>query len=57
MKVTLKKSHTHCGVEYAVGAAIEVNAIEAAWLAEQNVVDAPAPSGKSGKAESVESAA
>jgi|GEM_PF-4998666 len=47
MNVTLKKAHTHGGVEHEAGAVIEVDAIEAAWLAEQHVIDAPP--GKSGK--------
>lgn len=41
MKVKLKAPHTHNGIDYVVGDEIEVNASQAAWLADMKVIDAP----------------
>lgn len=48
MKVKLKAPHTHDGVAYVAGDEIEVNASQAAWLAEMQVID-PVPDGAGGK--------
>lgn len=41
-KVVLRKPHTHAGQKYAAGDAIDVHEADAAWLAENGVIDAPA---------------
>ncbi|KAF1009060.1 MAG: hypothetical protein GAK28_00693 [Luteibacter sp.] len=48
MKVKLKAPHTHNGVAYVAGDEIEVNASQAAWLAEMQVID-PVLDGAGGK--------
>lgn len=55
MNVTLKKPHTHAGVDHPVGARIEVTGQEAAFLVEHGVIDEPAPAkAKAGKTTSDE---
>lgn len=39
MKVTLKKPHTHAGVEHPAGAEIDVTEQDAVFLMEHGVID------------------
>lgn len=48
--VTLLKAHTHQGVECPAGATISVNALDKAWLEQQNIIAAPAADTKRGDA-------
>lgn len=41
-EVKLLKKHTHQGTDYAIGATIQVNEREQAWLIAQEIIAAPA---------------
>lgn len=49
MKVTLLKDHTHAGQPHKAGESIDVDAHDAAWLADHQVI-APLPATKRGAA-------
>ncbi|MFT0211830.1 hypothetical protein VQ643_04340 [Pseudomonas sp. F1_0610] len=38
LKVTLERPHTHAGIQYAVGATLEVSEQEAQFLLQANVI-------------------
>lgn len=54
MKVTLKKPHTHNGVDHPVGAQIDVTEQDAAFLMEHGVIDDLPPAKQKAKATEAE---